>query len=75
MQVGTGIPLVVDEWRAKRTQLCELEILNKGSIEDQIDKAMEVDFANEQIGGGTLTGGKLQVVHLTFHVAYQDVTL
>jgi poly(ADP-ribose) glycohydrolase len=41
-------------------------VVNSGFIEDQEYEALEVDFANEYLGGGALMRGCVQVPFLFF---------
>ncbi|KAL2487629.1 Poly(ADP-ribose) glycohydrolase 1 [Forsythia ovata] len=47
-------------WSKSSISLCHLEVHSSGFIEDQSAEALEVDFANEYIGGGALRRGCVQ---------------
>ncbi|XP_067948934.1 uncharacterized protein [Watersipora subatra] len=47
------------EW-SDSSMLCDFEVRDTGSIEDNPDEVLQTDFANEYIGGGTLSGGRVQ---------------
>ncbi|CAF1865740.1 BnaCnng33150D [Brassica napus] len=47
-------------WAKSTTPLCSVEIHTSGAIEDQPGEALEVDFADEYIGGLTLSYDTLQ---------------
>lgn len=49
-----------DYWAKSTTPLCSVEIHTSGAIEDQPGEALEVDFADEYIGGLTLSYDTLQ---------------
>ncbi|XP_020105070.1 poly(ADP-ribose) glycohydrolase 1-like isoform X2 [Ananas comosus] len=49
-----------DDWRISKASLCQFKVLSAGLIEDQQDEALEVDFANEYLGGGALHRGCVQ---------------
>uniref|UniRef100_A0A6V7QVX4 poly(ADP-ribose) glycohydrolase n=1 Tax=Ananas comosus var. bracteatus TaxID=296719 RepID=A0A6V7QVX4_ANACO len=53
-----------DDWRISKASLCQFKVLSAGLIEDQQDEALEVDFANEYLGGGALHRGCVQVFFL-----------
>ncbi|KAJ6841344.1 putative poly(ADP-ribose) glycohydrolase 1 [Iris pallida] len=50
----------VDFWRTSAISLCPFEAFPSGLIEDQNYEALEVDFANEYLGGGALHRGCVQ---------------
>ncbi|KAH7685158.1 poly(ADP-ribose) glycohydrolase protein [Dioscorea alata] len=47
-------------WRNSSVPLCSFEVFPEGFIEDQNHEALEVDFANEFLGGGALVRGCVQ---------------
>ncbi|XP_010908399.1 poly(ADP-ribose) glycohydrolase 1 [Elaeis guineensis] len=47
-------------WRKSTVSLCPFEVFSSGLIEDQQYEALEVDFANEFLGGGALGRGCVQ---------------
>ncbi|XP_020686347.2 poly(ADP-ribose) glycohydrolase 1 [Dendrobium catenatum] len=47
-------------WKESTIPLCSFEAFTSGSIEDQQHEALEVDFANEYLGGGALHLGCVQ---------------
>ncbi|WOL03637.1 poly(ADP-ribose) glycohydrolase 1 isoform X2 [Canna indica] len=47
-------------WSTSTLPLCSFEIFSSGLIEDQSHEAIEVDFANEYLGGGALGWGCVQ---------------
>jgi poly(ADP-ribose) glycohydrolase len=49
----------LDAWRADRSPLLPLEVLEHGAIEDAHD-CRQIDFANRFLGGGVLSGGNVQ---------------
>ncbi|KAK4403260.1 Poly(ADP-ribose) glycohydrolase 1 [Sesamum angolense] len=49
-----------DFWSKSTVSLCRLEAWASGLIEDQPAEALEVDFANKNIGGGALRHGCVQ---------------
>ncbi|KAK4436636.1 Poly(ADP-ribose) glycohydrolase 1 [Sesamum alatum] len=49
-----------DFWSKSTVSLCRLEARTSGLIEDQPTEALEVDFANKNIGGGALRHGCVQ---------------
>ncbi|KAM7279114.1 hypothetical protein ACFE04_006248 [Oxalis oulophora] len=49
-----------DFWSKSNTPLCTFKVQNSGLIEDHSCEALEVDFANEYLGGGALHGGCVQ---------------
>ncbi|KAK4834071.1 hypothetical protein QYF36_016343 [Acer negundo] len=49
-----------DFWSKSLLPLCRFEVHGSGLIEDQPNDALEVDFANKYIGGGTLNRGCVQ---------------
>ncbi|CAM6106769.1 unnamed protein product [Calypogeia fissa] len=50
----------VSFWSNSKKPLCEIKIINDGSIEDAGPDYLQVDFANEQLGGGALNTGCVQ---------------
>ncbi|XP_047329793.1 poly(ADP-ribose) glycohydrolase 1-like isoform X2 [Impatiens glandulifera] len=50
----------IDDWRNSRLPLCKFQAYHSGLIEDQSHGALEVDFANEYLGGGALRRGCVQ---------------
>ncbi|CAA6668144.1 unnamed protein product [Spirodela intermedia] len=50
----------VDFWGKSGMHLCSFKVSLSGFIEDQHYEALEVDFANERLGGGALSRGCLQ---------------
>lgn len=55
----------MDEWLHCNLRLCDLEVKETGGIEDDTEH-LQVDFANEYIGGGVLTSGQVQVSYKYF---------
>ncbi|KAJ3683504.1 hypothetical protein LUZ60_013731 [Juncus effusus] len=49
-----------DFWNNSTASLCPFKVVNLGFIEDQEYEALEVDFANEYLGGGALSRGCVQ---------------
>ena len=49
-----------DYWRSLNMPLCALRIEQALLIEDHAEPCTRIDFANEYIGGGTLSGGNVQ---------------
>ncbi|XP_057527326.1 poly(ADP-ribose) glycohydrolase 1 isoform X1 [Amaranthus tricolor] len=49
-----------DYWANSAVPLCRFEICSSGMIEDQSRDAVEVDFANKYLGGGSLSRGCVQ---------------
>ncbi|KAF3341763.1 poly(ADP-ribose) glycohydrolase 1-like protein [Carex littledalei] len=49
-----------DYWSKSDSSLCPFMVVNSGFIEDQKYEALEVDFANEYLGGGALLRGCVQ---------------
>ncbi|XP_052208224.1 poly(ADP-ribose) glycohydrolase 1-like isoform X2 [Diospyros lotus] len=49
-----------DFWSRSSMPLCHFKVYMSGFIEDQSCEAIEVDFANKYLGGGTLHRGCLQ---------------
>ncbi|EOA28596.1 hypothetical protein CARUB_v10024816mg [Capsella rubella] len=47
-------------WRNSTVKLCPVEVHTCGLIEDQSVEALEVDFANKNLGGGALRKGCVQ---------------
>ncbi|CAL9174025.1 unnamed protein product, partial [Musa hybrid cultivar] len=47
-------------WSTSTVPLCSFEVFSSGLIEDQPHEAIEVDFANEYLGGGALKWGCVQ---------------
>lgn len=47
-------------WTQSSIPLCSFEVFTSGFIEDQLYEAVEVDFANEYLGGGALRKGCVQ---------------
>ncbi|XP_074292065.1 poly(ADP-ribose) glycohydrolase 1-like [Silene latifolia] len=47
-------------WSKSRVSLCPFEVCSSGLIEDQLKGALEVDFANMNLGGGALSRGCVQ---------------
>ncbi|KAL5716102.1 poly(ADP-ribose) glycohydrolase [Ranunculus cassubicifolius] len=47
-------------WRRSKVALCCFEVRHSGLIEDQLNEALEVDFANRYLGGGALSRGCVQ---------------
>ncbi|XP_018679624.2 poly(ADP-ribose) glycohydrolase 1-like isoform X1 [Musa acuminata AAA Group] len=47
-------------WSTSTVPLCSFEVFSSGLIEDQPHEAIEVDFANEYLGGGALEWGCVQ---------------
>lgn len=58
--MGENLAKSVDNWCSPDVPLCQLEVKDKGKIEDS-PGALQVDFANEYIGGGVLGCGQVQV--------------
>ncbi|XP_072970756.1 poly(ADP-ribose) glycohydrolase 1-like isoform X3 [Typha angustifolia] len=48
------------DWENSNVSLCPFKVLPLGLIEDQQHDALEVDFANEYLGGGALHWGCVQ---------------
>ncbi|OAY85681.1 Poly(ADP-ribose) glycohydrolase 1 [Ananas comosus] len=61
-----------DDWRISKASLCQFKVLSAGLIEDQQDEALEVDFANEYLGGGALHRGCVQILgkNLSFRFSH-----
>ncbi|KAJ4749050.1 hypothetical protein LUZ62_083455 [Rhynchospora pubera] len=49
-----------DLWSNSASSLCPFMVVDSGYIEDQEYEALEVDFANEYLGGGALSRGCVQ---------------
>ncbi|KAL3507018.1 hypothetical protein ACH5RR_032400 [Cinchona calisaya] len=49
-----------DFWSKSDLPLCPFEVQRSGLIEDQVYEALEVDFANQYLGGGALHRGCVQ---------------
>ncbi|KAL0774754.1 hypothetical protein Bca101_039906 [Brassica carinata] len=49
-----------DFWSKSDISLCAFKVRSSGLIEDQSDNALEVDFANKYLGGGSLNRGCVQ---------------
>ncbi|XP_010469662.1 PREDICTED: poly(ADP-ribose) glycohydrolase 1 isoform X1 [Camelina sativa] len=49
-----------DFWSKSEFSLCAFKVHSFGLIEDQPDNALEVDFANKYLGGGSLSRGCVQ---------------
>ncbi|XP_013693048.2 poly(ADP-ribose) glycohydrolase 1-like [Brassica napus] len=49
-----------DFWSKSDISLCAFKVHSSGLIEDQSDNALEVDFANKYLGGGSLNRGCVQ---------------
>lgn len=49
-----------DFWSKSDVSLCAFKVHSFGLIEDQPDNALEVDFANKYLGGGSLSRGCVQ---------------
>lgn len=47
-------------WINSSIPLCQFKVIDSGLIEDQTFGALEVDFANEYLGGGALRSGCVQ---------------
>jgi poly(ADP-ribose) glycohydrolase len=47
-------------WGKSTVNLCPVEVRTSGLIEDQSVEALEVDFANKNLGGGALRKGCVQ---------------
>eukprot|EP01018_Ginkgo_biloba_P015019 Gb_38251 [translate_table: standard] len=47
-------------WSESETSLCPLKVMERGTIEDHEEDALEVDFANAYLGGGALNNGCVQ---------------
>lgn len=58
--MGVGLPRTIDDWLTENCDLCPFEVMDTGSIEDRSD-VIQIDFANEYIGGGVMYMGCLQV--------------
>ncbi|XP_073004032.1 poly(ADP-ribose) glycohydrolase 1-like isoform X1 [Typha latifolia] len=56
---GISYPEAAD-WKNSNVSLCQFKVLPLGLIEDQQHDALEVDFANEYLGGGALYWGCVQ---------------
>ena len=41
--------------------LCDLQVLKEGRIEDSGRSTLQVDFANQKLGGGALHHARVQV--------------
>ncbi|CAD5320080.1 unnamed protein product [Arabidopsis thaliana] len=48
-------------WGKSTVNLCPVEVRTSGLIEDQSVEALEVDFANKNLGGGALRKGCVQI--------------
>ncbi|KAL1221177.1 putative poly(ADP-ribose) glycohydrolase 2 [Cardamine amara subsp. amara] len=61
-QDSSGLEACPDEdfWRKSTINLCPVEVHTSGLIEDQSIEALEVDFANKNLGGGALRKGCVQ---------------
>ncbi|XP_027167124.1 poly(ADP-ribose) glycohydrolase 1-like [Coffea eugenioides] len=57
--VGISYPKP-DFWNKSDLPLCPFEVQRSGLIEDQVREALEVDFANQYLGGGALHRGCVQ---------------
>ncbi|XP_077225289.1 poly(ADP-ribose) glycohydrolase 1-like isoform X2 [Tasmannia lanceolata] len=62
-------------WSKSSVSLCSLEVSLSGLIEDQQYEALEVDFANEYIGGGALHAGCVQVPFLNFRINNEAIEI
>nr|XP_054771282.1 uncharacterized protein LOC129279206 [Lytechinus pictus] len=51
---------MLETWKDSRLQLCPLVVRPDGSIEEAGSSSLQVDFANEYIGGGVLESGCVQ---------------
>lgn len=60
--VGNTFP----EWKSCTDNLSDLDVSSNGTIEDDGDGMLQVDFANMYIGGGVLVSGCVQV-HRPYH--------
>lgn len=47
-------------WSSSLLPLCPVQVFDSGSLEDQKSNALEVDFANQYLGGGVLFHGCVQ---------------
>eukprot|EP01065_Artemidia_motanka_P005284 TRINITY_DN1255_c0_g1_i1.p1 TRINITY_DN1255_c0_g1~~TRINITY_DN1255_c0_g1_i1.p1 ORF type:complete len:641 (+),score=184.26 TRINITY_DN1255_c0_g1_i1:81-1925(+) len=47
-------------WRAEGASLCEMEVMDGGTIEDDSDGMLQADFAHRMIGGGVVGRGCVQ---------------
>ncbi|GAB2294210.1 hypothetical protein Dimus_028428 [Dionaea muscipula] len=47
-------------WATSKVPLCQFEVCRSGLIENHLEGALEVDFANEYLGGGALHMGCVQ---------------
>jgi len=47
-------------WSESKIPLCPFKAMETGTIEDHEEEALEVDFANEYLGGGALSKGCVQ---------------
>lgn len=47
-------------WSESMIPLCPFKVMETGTIEDHEEEALEVDFANEYLGGGALNKGCVQ---------------
>lgn len=50
----------VNYWSGSKVPLCNLKVMESGTIEDHEEEALEVDFANKYLGGGVLGHGCVQ---------------
>ncbi|XP_040922663.1 poly(ADP-ribose) glycohydrolase isoform X2 [Toxotes jaculatrix] len=48
------------DWKSSRTRLTKLHITYEGTIEDDGDGMLQVDFANRFVGGGVTSSGLVQ---------------
>ncbi|CAB3977379.1 poly(ADP-ribose) glycohydrolase-like [Paramuricea clavata] len=48
------------KWNSSQTRLCRLRVSSDGTIEDDAPGLLQVDFANQMIGGGVLGEGCVQ---------------
>ncbi|TVU44097.1 hypothetical protein EJB05_03529 [Eragrostis curvula] len=49
-----------DMWMKSSAPLCQFRVFSSGFIEDEVQEALEVDFANKYLGGGALLRGCVQ---------------
>lgn len=49
------------EWSSINLPLSKLHVFHTGTIESDGHGMLQVDFANEYVGGGVLSGGCVQV--------------
>ncbi|XP_022093463.1 uncharacterized protein LOC110980795 isoform X2 [Acanthaster planci] len=58
--LGEGEAMSLEGWLDSKVKLCPLTIKHKGLIEDAGSHALQVDFANRFLGGGTLLASRQQ---------------